>query len=197
MARVFEIVFLAFVASQSIVTAECPEIIPRGHWGARQARFIPVLPIRPAPFVILHPMQKPICNHPTACGEILRPVQDFHMDANGWPDISYHFMHGAGTAGYKVYEGRGWGRAGVNVGAFSNQAINIGFIGGFSTQSPSVNATNHVNSIIECGISQGHLAQNVRVLAQCQVTDMVRCSDTTVFEWVSRLERFESNPRPV
>lgn len=195
MFTVKQVLFLV-LAVTAVVTAQnnCPVIFPRGSWSTRSASFIPVLPIRPAPFVVFHPTQQQPCASLATCSPIIRDIQTFHIEANGWPDISYHFLIGAD---YRIYEGRGWGRVGVNVDRFSNQAINVGLIGGFSTSVPSVNATNVINEFINCGISVGALAADVTVLAQCQVTNMVSCEATTIFQWLSDHSRFVSNPRPV
>lgn len=116
------------------------------------------------------------------------------MAGNGWGEISYHFLMGAD---YNIYEGRGWGRQGQNVGLFTNQAINLGLIGTFQRDPPSENVVAILDDFIACGISQGALAQNVRVIAQCQATPIVSCEGSTIFEWVSEHPRFEANPRTV
>lgn len=195
MAKVLFVSFLAFagvlaVSSQSV----CPDIIPRAGWAARTPRSIPVLPIRPAPFVIAHPTQTPPCRTQAECSATIRDIQAFQMEANGWPDISYHFIIGSD---YRIYEGRGWGRLGENVGGFSNQAINVGFIGTFNQNPITEGGLVALDALIACGISAGALAQNVDVAAQCQVTNIVSCSATTVFGWVSEHPRFTANPVPV
>lgn len=195
MAKVLLVSFLVFagVLAASAQSA-CPEIISRGGWAARTGRVVPVLPIRPAPFVIVHPTQSMPCRSQGECSETIRNIQAFQLDGNGWPDISYHFLIGSD---YRIYEGRGWGRLGENVGGFSNQAINIGFIGTFAQEPLTPRGLELLDEVIACGISIGALAQNVNVLAQCQVTNIVSCSATTVFDWVSEHPRFAANPTPV
>lgn len=192
-----KVVFLSiFVPALLVATLaqECPLMYSRENWGGRASRHVPVLPIRPAPLVVIHPTMTVGCAHIDGCAPIIRDIQEFQMEANGWPDISYHFLM---AADYLVYQGRGWGRLGENIRAFTNQAINIGFIGPFRIQQPSYNVTNALNELINCGISLGALAQNVKIVAQCQLTPMVSCEASQIYNYVSTLERFEPNPRPV
>lgn len=44
---------------------------------------------------------------------------------------------------------------GENVGVFSNQAINIGFVGRFTRDPLSERELNILNSLIDCGIAKG------------------------------------------
>ena len=179
----------------ALVASECPEIYPRDAWEAARSRDLPVLPIRPATYLIVHATGTEYCVSRTACAQNLRNIQNFQMTANGWRDISYHFMM---AAEYRVYTGRGWGRLGENVGRFTNQAINVGFIGRYQgANRPTANATNVLNDLIDCGIAENALSRNVRVVAQCQVTPIVSCDDSGIFDWISEHPRFESNPIPV
>lgn len=175
----------------------CPDFVARAAWGGFPARFVPVLPIRPAPYVVVHPTHLTIdetCTTMPVCAAKLRDIQNFQMLANGWPDISYHFVM---TAQNVFYTGRGWGRLGENVGEYNNQAINVGFLGSFQQNMPGDLNTETFNRFLDCGIQQGFLDANVRVLAQCQVTGIVACDSSRIHEWISEHPRFESNPHPV
>lgn len=116
------------------------------------------------------------------------------MQANGWADISYHFLIGGDN---QIYEGRGWGRRGENVGLFSNQAINIGYIGNYRQAPPAGVEADLLDSLIQCGINLRALHPEVRTIAQCQVSTIVACEASTIFDWISEHPRFEANPRPV
>lgn len=182
------------VLASAAAQEDCPEIIPRGAWGGFPARHVPVMPIRPAPFVIIHPTHRIIdelCTTAPACSAKLRDIQSFQMLANGWPDISYHFIM---TAQQVFYTGRGWGRMGENVGAYNNQAINVGFLGMEFT--PGAITAGNFNRFIECGIQRGFLDANVRIVAQCQITGIVTCDTSNLYDWVTEHPRFEPNPQP-
>lgn len=193
MTKILQVSFLV-VAAILAVSAQCPAVIPRGGWSTRTARIVPVLPIRPAPFVIVHPTGTEPCTSQAGCSAAIREIQDFQVDGNGWPEISYHFLIGGDN---RIYAGRGWGRQGANVERFSNQAINIGYIGRFNNDRPTAEAAALLDSLVACGISAGALASDVNVIAQCQVTGIVSCEATTIFEWISEHSRFTQNPQPV
>lgn len=191
------LVICGVIASAAAQQIECPEIVTRAAWGGIPARHVPVLPIRPAPFLIVHATHltiDEICITIPGCAAQIRDIQSFQMLANGWPDISYHFIM---TAQHIFYTGRGWGRMGENVGDYNNQAINVGFLGTFHQDMPGSETTETFNQFIECGIAQGFLDANVRVLAQCQVTGIVTCNSSNLHEWLSSNPRFEPNPHPV
>lgn len=185
------VLLLAALLSTS-AQSTCPNIVTRGAWLARTPDLpLPLLTQRPAPFLIVHPTGTAPCSTPNVCSSLIRDIQTFHMEANLWPDISYHFLIGEDN---RIYAGRGWARQGENVGDFSNQAINVGYIGRFNNARPTESAAALLNNLIDCGISQGTLAQNVTVIAQCQVAPIVGCSQTTIFDWVSENPRFISDP---
>lgn len=194
MGRILEVTILLLAALTAVSAQDnCPDIISRLAWGSRTTSAdVPVLPIRPAPFVIIHHTQTEVCTNIVNCSPIIRDIQSFHMAGNGWRDISYHFLM---AADYRLYEGRGWGRRGENVGGFTNQAINVGLIGTFQVDPPTDDVLEVLDNLIACGISQGALASNVAVIAQCQVTSIVSCEGSTIFDWVSQHPRFIANPR--
>lgn len=195
MAQLLQVsVLLTFGFIAVSAQANCPAVIPRGGWNARDIRTVPVLPIRPAPFVIVHPTGTNSCSTQAECSEIIRNIQDFQTQANGWADISYHFLIGGDN---RIYAGRGWGRMGENVEGFSNQAINIGYIGRFNDAPPSAEAAALLDQLVECGISNRALASNVRVFAQCQAVRFVTCDATQIFSWISEHPRFIASPRLV
>lgn len=192
MAKILKVSFLIFgvIAAAS---AQCPSVVPRGGWNARTGGFVPVLGIRPSPFVVVHATGTASCAGQSECSAIIRDIQTFQMDSNSWPQISYHFLIGEDG---QIYEGRGWGRQGENVGNFNNQAINVGLIGQFTT-APTAATLALVNSLIDCGIAQGALPQDVSIVAQCQVVNFVACPANSIFAWLSDHPRFEGAPSPV
>lgn len=197
MAKVLLVSFLIFAGVSTIPAQNgCPNIVPRGGWSARTpTRAVPLLPIRPAPFIVFHVTNTGLCDNLVTCSAIIRDIQTFHMEVNGWPDISYHFIVGAD---FRIYEGRGWGRIGENVEGFTNQTINIGFLGGFLTNSPSPRISELFDSLIACGISIGALDPEVAALTKCQVNPRIeRCDRTTIYNWLSQHPRFEAEPVPV
>lgn len=65
---------------------DCPRIVTRAQWGARAASTAQ-LPIRPAPFAVIHHTAGAACATEAACATQMRNIQNFHMNTNGWADI--------------------------------------------------------------------------------------------------------------
>lgn len=177
------------------VNAQCPLFVTRNVWAARsQAGVIPVLTQRPAPYVIIH-QTGPItsfCTTQAACSLQTRNTQNNHMDVQGWPDIAFSFTVGEDNL---IYTGRGWVAQGQNLGAFSNQAVNIAYIGNFDGRQPSLSTRNLLDSIIQCGITANHLRSDVRVIASCQVQG-TPCGANTIHAWIRSHPRYVENPTP-
>lgn len=109
MAKVFLLpIFVTTWFIATLAQDSCPLMYLRENWAARASRHVPVLPIRPAPLIVIHPTLTGGCAHIDECAPIIRDIQEFQMHANGWPDISYHFLM---AADYRVYQGGVvWGR---------------------------------------------------------------------------------------
>lgn len=196
MAKVLQVsvLLLASVLAINAQVPTCPNIIPISGWGARAGRFVPVLSIRPAPFVVVHQTGTAGCTTQMECSAVIRDIQSFQLDGNGWPEISYHFLIGGDN---RIYAGRGWGRMGQNVDAFSNQAINVGYIGTFAQNPPTAETQALLNTLIDCGIESRALAANVAVVSQCQVTRIVSCEGSAIHTWIQGHPRFQATPTPV
>jgi peptidoglycan recognition protein len=183
------------LASFSLINCQCPTIVTRATWGAQPPQgVIPVLTQRPAPYVIVH-QTGPIsnfCTNANACRQEMRTVQSHQMDFYGYPDIAYSFTIGEDLL---VYTARGWVAQGQSLGAFSNQAVNIGYIGNFDGRQPSLRSRELLDTLIQCGITAGHLASNVRVIASCQVQS-TQCAANSIHSWIRSHPRFVENPTP-
>ena len=44
------------------------------------------------PYQFVHHAEGPACSTTERCMELIRGIQDDHMDANGWSDIGYRFQ---------------------------------------------------------------------------------------------------------
>ncbi|CAO1432129.1 unnamed protein product [Diamesa serratosioi] len=190
-----KLILLALVSLFQIlvVRGQCPTFVTRNVWGARSVGGIGVMPIRPVPLVIVHQTGTEFCTRQSQCSQIVRTLQAFHIDVNGWPDLSFHFLIGEDNL---IYTGRGWTQRGENVNQFNNQAINIAYIGNFNNRMPSTTTRALLDSFIQCGITAGHLTSTVSVIASCQV-NVQNCSSNTIFEFISAHPRYNSTPRPV
>jgi len=108
---------ISFVNSIPTATPDPPppapskiSLVSRAQWGARNPKSTPS-PLNPAKQegAALHYMggsnvyEK---NDHNECAAVVRSIQNYHMDSNGWNDIAYNFL--VCIHGY-VFVGRGWG----------------------------------------------------------------------------------------
>lgn len=66
----------------------CPEIISRSRWGARTALEVEYS-LTPIQYVVLHHTVTPTCTSEESCSELLKNIQNFHMDELEYHDIGY------------------------------------------------------------------------------------------------------------
>lgn len=163
----------------------CPTIISRAGWGARAATTA-VLPIRPAPFYVIHHTAGAACSTRALCDAQMRNIQNFHMNSNGWADIGYNFCVGGDG---NVYEGRGWGRQGAHAPGYNNQSVGFCFLGTFSNALPVLAARNNAQQFFRCGVALGHVASNYWLIGHRQAiaTD---CPGTVLFNEIRNWDRF-------
>lgn len=191
--------FVAFTVAAVLtatVDGQCPTIVTRNTWAARAPTgVIPVVTIRPAPYLVVHQTGAitQFCNNQAACAQQVRNAQNNHMDVQNWPDIAFGFLVGEDNL---VYTGRGWVQQGQNLGAFTNQAVNIAYIGNFDGRQPSLSSRRLLDSIIDCGIVAGHLRSDVRVIAACQAQG-TSCITNSIHGWLRDHPRFVENPTPL
>jgi hypothetical protein len=66
----------------------------------------------------------------------MRGMQAYHMDANGWTDLGYHYVI---FPSGRVYEGRPYGTRGAHC-INGNQWAGVSFAGNYETQRPTADA---------------------------------------------------------
>lgn len=192
MMKVFQIFALAAIFCVS-VNGQCPAFVTRNTWAARApAGLIPVVTIRPAPYLVVHQTGAitNFCSTQAACALQARNTQNNHMDVQGWPDVAFGFLIGEDNL---IYTGRGWVQQGQNLGSFGNQAVNVAYIGNFDGRQPNLSTRRLLDSFIDCGITAGHLRNDVRVVASCQVQG-TSCITNSIHAWLRDHPRFEENP---
>ncbi|WP_326828669.1 N-acetylmuramoyl-L-alanine amidase [Streptosporangium sp. NBC_01810] len=112
------------------------DIIPRKKWGARPPR---------SRYTVTWGQRTEFFVHHTAGAksQLVRAIQDFHMDTNGWNDIGYNFLVDEdGT----VYEGRGWTVVGAHCPGHNQTGISVAFIG---TNNPTPAAKKSIRRLYE------------------------------------------------
>jgi peptidoglycan recognition protein len=190
------IIFAAFAIFLVSVNGQCPNFVTRNVWAARSpAGLIPVITMRPAPYLIVH-QTGPIttfCNTQATCSQQSRNAQNNHMDVEGWPDVAFSFMVGEDNL---IYTGRGWVQQGQNLGPFATQAVNVAYIGNFDGRQPNLSSRRLLDSLISCGITANHLRTDVKIVAACQIQG-TSCVTNSIHGWLRDHPRFEENPQVV
>lgn len=102
---------------------------PRSAWGARATRCTSSNPAKTR--MAIHHTVTAAMGDPTA---ILRQIQSYHMDGNGWCDVGYHFLM---SLDGRMWEGRELDLLGSHVGGNNTGNIGISFMGCFHTSSCS------------------------------------------------------------
>jgi hypothetical protein len=125
-----------------------PAIRPRSSWGARPPSEGPYYAGDLHMAVVHHSAG---ANSYTAAQvpSIIRAMQAYHMDANGWYDLAYNFV--VDRFGV-VWEGRGGGVARAVVGGhasgFNTGTTGVVVMGDLTSTTPSVAAVNAVSEVI-------------------------------------------------
>lgn len=164
----------------------------RAQWGARAAS-TSVLPIRPAPFVVIHHTAGAACATQDACSAQMRNIQNGHINNNGWADIGYNWCFGSDG---RAYEGRGWDRQGAHAPGYNNQSMGFCMFGTWTTAVPPVAARNAMQQLINCGIAQGRIRSDYWLIGHRQAV-ATECPGTAFFNNISTWPRFNANPRPL
>ncbi|CAD7090194.1 unnamed protein product [Hermetia illucens] len=160
-------VMLVFCGALIICNANsnCPKIKTRSKWGGKTAISIEYQNI-PVQYVIIHHTVTSKCGTFATCSQQVANIQHYHMHDLGWSDIGLNFL--IGNDG-NVYEGAGWNKVGAHTLGYNRKSIGIAFIGDFSDELPSEKALQAAKSLLACGVSNGYLARNYRLLGARQV----------------------------
>ncbi|KAM9113726.1 peptidoglycan-recognition protein SC2-like [Pangshura tecta] len=134
----------------------CPTIVSRSQWGARPPRSRDPLST-PVPYVIIYHTAGSSCTSQASCSQLVRGIQDYHMDSNGWADIGYNFLIGEDG---RVYEGRGWSTVGAHASGWNSVSLGFSFLGTFSSRTPNAAALNAAQDLIRCAVNRGSLSSS-------------------------------------
>ena len=150
-------VHLVYETSRRVAVAEtapagadpgAPAILPRSSWGARPPKVTPTIASELKLSVVHHTAGT---NNYSAADvpALLRGVQAYHMDANGWNDIAYNF---AVDRFGRIWEARAGGVTRAVVGGhargFNTGSTGVVVLGNYESASPSGAAVGAVASVI-------------------------------------------------
>ncbi len=125
-------------ASRGLSEATAPAIVPRSGWHANEEivraapRFAPAVRL-----AVVHHTAGANSYTPAQAAAIVRGIEVYHVQGNGWNDIGYNFLVDRfGT----VYEGRAGGITRNVIGAhsegFNSGTVGVALIGNFITAKP-------------------------------------------------------------
>ena len=125
------------VLAASSSTKDAPAITSRSSWGPRAPKATPDV----APRLKMGFVHHTVSANDYAPGDVpamLRGIQAYHMDANGWDDIGYNFL--VDRAG-QIWEGRSGGIdrnvVGAHVAGFNTGSVGVAVIGDHRTVAPT------------------------------------------------------------
>jgi hypothetical protein len=124
-----------------------PEIRTRGEWVAREPKAAPSYGRVQVGFVH-HTVGTNDYSAEQVPG-LIRGIQAYHMDSNGWDDIGYNFL--VDRFG-RVWEGRGGGIErsviGAHAGGFNTNSTGVAILGTFTEVAPTTAATQAVSRFL-------------------------------------------------
>ena len=143
------------------------KIVNRRTWLAQPAVRRSNNLTHPVPYVVILHTATESCHTQAACVYIVRNVQSFHIESNGWNDIGYSFLVGGDGS---VYEGRGWDIEGAFTLGYNRLAIGISFIGTFMSELPTPKQLQAGKQLIDLGVKLGKISPEYKLLAHRQLS---------------------------
>uniref|UniRef100_UPI0037E97DBE N-acetylmuramoyl-L-alanine amidase-like n=1 Tax=Semicossyphus pulcher TaxID=241346 RepID=UPI0037E97DBE len=169
---------------------DCPQIIPRCQWGAKDPRSTPIPLSLPLNFLYIHHTYEPSspCLSFPSCSRDMRSMQRFHQEDRGWSDIGYSFV--VGSDGY-VYEGNGWNLLGTHTRGRNSMGYGVSIIGNYTATLPSRHAMDLVrHRLVRCAVDGGRLAANFTIEGHRQVVNYTTCPGDALFSELRSWEHF-------
>ncbi len=138
----------AFALAATTSSPDAPPITSRSSWGARQPKATSEVASRLKMGFVHHTVSANDYT-PADVPEMLRGIQAYHMDVNGWDDIGYNFL--VDRAG-QIWEGRSGGIArnvvGAHVGGFNTGSVGVAVIGDYRTAQPTSQSVGAVAQVL-------------------------------------------------
>jgi hypothetical protein len=144
---------------RQLAIAGSPPVITRTAWGAdellrrNQPRYAPSIRL-----VIVHHTATSNAYTPDQAAAIVRAIDVYHVQTNGWDDIGYNFV--IDRFG-RVYEGRYGGMTRNVIGAhalgFNKGSVGIAVIGNFMTAKPTSAAVRSLERLIAWRLDLAHV----------------------------------------
>uniref|UniRef100_T1JL35 Peptidoglycan recognition protein family domain-containing protein n=1 Tax=Strigamia maritima TaxID=126957 RepID=T1JL35_STRMM len=120
--------------------------------------------------VVIHHTATSTCKTEEECKKIIKDIEKFDLEIMKKRDILMHFFIGGEN---KTFEGRGWGVEDEAIPGYSSTAINIAFIGNFTSEPVPTKALYIAQNLILCGIKMKQISKAHKVYGH----NDLRCTD--------------------
>ncbi|GFR09295.1 peptidoglycan recognition protein 1 [Trichonephila clavata] len=187
----FILLSLGDLAIHSTEGCENMEIVSRAEWGARESLSNETM-VTPVPHLFIHHTAMSECNNFASCSQMMRTIQNFHIDDRGWDDIGYNFLIGGDG---RVYMGRGWDRVGAHTYGFNRIAVAFSLMGDFSHKLPSELMLNATKSLIECAKNENHVISNYKLHGH-RDAGCTECPGSAFYNLIKTWPHFVGGPIP-
>ncbi|KAJ8972664.1 hypothetical protein NQ317_014023, partial [Molorchus minor] len=167
----------------------CPDIIQRSQWEGRTPVAVDYA-IVPVNYVVVHHTVTPECNSKSSCSEIMRSIQNFHMDNLEFHDIGYNFIVGGDG---NVYEGAGWHKVGAHTRGYNSRSLGLAFIGNFSDKLPNPKQLKAAEDFLQCAVELGELDRSYKLFGARQVSATLS-PGTKLYNTIQNWSHFSRSP---
>ena len=145
--------------SRRLTAAEAPAIVPRKEWKAdeRIVRHTPSYADAVRLSVVHHTAGQNVYSRAEAPA-IVKAIQLYHVQGNGWNDIGYNFLvdrYGV------VYEGRGGGVdrnvIGAHAQGFNTGSVGVALLGTYSSAAPTAASQKAIQELLAWRLDRAHV----------------------------------------
>jgi putative cell wall-binding protein len=143
----------------AMASAVQPAVVSRAAWGADESIVGPIATARSVERAFVHHTVGSNDYSPAQAPGVVRGIQAYHVNGNGWSDIGYNLLIDRfGT----VYEGRTGGIdqavIGAQAGGFNTQSTGVALMGTFTSASPGSAALDAVAQVVAWKADIHHFA---------------------------------------
>ncbi|CAG9857299.1 unnamed protein product [Phyllotreta striolata] len=170
---------------------DCPTIYSRSDWNATPPTDSKPLSIIPPPYVVVHHSATASCKNHQDCRTLVKSIQNYHMQDEGWCDIGYNFLIG-GDGG--IYEGRGWGIHGAHVVKYNARSIGICLLGNYQVEPPPDRQVQALQDLIKCGTQTGNIQGKYHLIGHRQGSATL-CPGDYLYKLVENMTNFDPDPQ--
>nr|ADU33184.1 peptidoglycan recognition protein A [Ostrinia nubilalis] len=150
------------------------DIVPIKEWGGSELQYKNELET-PLRFAIVHHTVTNECSTDEECVSLLNNLRGFYIQSQiGWGDVPYSFMIGGNG---KVYEGAGWHNSGAHTFLYNQRSIGIGFLGDFREKTPTPEALQAAQDLLNFGLENNYLWDDYKLLGAQQIVNTISPGD--------------------